>query len=218
MEYLDWGMVVVFVVSIVGALIWYYVREKQEERKYVAQLENIEIAINQLIASDGLITTNTHKKLASEVLIVEEHNGSDRVKLRGNKLVSKVQVTELLSNAYSSDYRFVPALLTSLGVLGTFTGISFGLIQFNTAGAGVEEITSAANNLLGGMKIAFWTSVLGLFSSIIFTLRLKISTDNADKELKHAKEVFGNAIYCPSPTELLMSLGGETQNELIKLQ
>ncbi len=58
-------------------------------------------------------------------------------------------------------YRSGPALLTTLGVLGTFTGIFVGLLGFN-----VKDIDASVPILLEGMKTAFWTSVLGMFFAI----------------------------------------------------
>ena len=58
-----------------------------------------------------------------------------------------------------------PGLMTSLGVTGTFLGIYLGLRQFN-----VEQIDDSIPSLLAGMKLAFFTSVVGLFASVIFRI------------------------------------------------
>ncbi len=218
MEYVIGIMVAAFVGSIGGALVWYSKQERNAANKYVKDLADISESVTELVDKNGVIATDAKKRMATDIFVIEEDEGQQRIKVRGERLIAKSSPSDLLSGMYASDYRFVPAVLTSLGVLGTFLGISVGLLTFSTAGASVEEITSAATNLLGGMKTAFWTSVLGLFSSIVFTLRLKRSTDNADKALENTKELFNRLIYCPSPTELLMSLGGDNQNELIKLQ
>lgn len=210
-------MVAAFLSSTLVALVWYFSREKIAAKRYVEGLVGIDNSICELTSDPDAVLTDSLKKIAS-VFVVEEHGDQVKIKKRGNRLISKSPSGDLLPGMYTSEYRFVPALLTSLGVLGTFLGISVGLLTFSTAGASVEEITSAATNLLGGMKTAFWTSVLGLLSSIIFTLRLKWSTDEADKALKHTKGLLDSLVYCPSSTELLMSLGSENQDELIKLQ
>ncbi|WP_367279518.1 hypothetical protein [Helicobacter sp. UBA3407] len=54
-------------------------------------------------------------------------------------------------------------LLTSLGILGTFIGISIGLATFNPS-----DIDSSIANLLAGMKTAFYTSLAGMASSILY--------------------------------------------------
>lgn len=56
-------------------------------------------------------------------------------------------------------------LMTTIGVLGTFTGIFLGLIDFN-----VSQIDASVPRLLGGLKIAFSTSIVGMTGAILFKL------------------------------------------------
>ena len=56
-----------------------------------------------------------------------------------------------------------PALLTTLGVLGTFVGIFIGLLDFN-----VQGIKESIPSLLDGLKIAFATSIIGMFAGVLF--------------------------------------------------
>lgn len=58
-----------------------------------------------------------------------------------------------------------PTLLTTLGVFGTFTGILIGLLDFD-----VNNIDDSVPQLLGGLKIAFITSILGMAAAIILRI------------------------------------------------
>jgi hypothetical protein len=58
-----------------------------------------------------------------------------------------------------------PALLTAIGVLGTFVGILIGLLQFD-----VTDISRSVPLLLDGMKTAFVTSVFGMAGAITVKL------------------------------------------------
>ncbi len=58
-----------------------------------------------------------------------------------------------------------PNSLATLGVLGTFTGILIGLLDFD-----VERIDESVPSLLAGLKIAFTTSIVGIAASIGFRL------------------------------------------------
>ena len=58
-----------------------------------------------------------------------------------------------------------PALMTSLGILGTFCGIFIALYEFDTSPGRMNESIAT---FLGGMRTAFVTSLLGLFVSIVF--------------------------------------------------
>ena len=66
-----------------------------------------------------------------------------------------------------------PECMTTLGILGTFLGILIGLLEFDTL-----SIKTSVPRLLEGLKVAFATSILGLFLSIIF----KIFFENKSKE------------------------------------
>lgn len=57
----------------------------------------------------------------------------------------------------------LPAILVSIGILGTFTGIFYGLLGFNVGT--VEEMRKSVPELLAGLKIAFFTSIVGLVLS-----------------------------------------------------
>ena len=56
-----------------------------------------------------------------------------------------------------------PNSLATIGVLGTFTGILIGLLDFN-----VDQIDNSVPNLLAGLKVAFTTSIVGIAAAIIF--------------------------------------------------
>ena len=58
-----------------------------------------------------------------------------------------------------------PTLLTTVGVLGTFTGILIGLLDFD-----VREIDDSVPGLLEGLKIAFISSVLGIGAAVFLRL------------------------------------------------
>ncbi|UTV27217.1 hypothetical protein [Photobacterium atrarenae] len=58
---------------------------------------------------------------------------------------------------------YTPTLLTSLGILGTFTGIITGLLDFDT-----NLIDESIGPLLGGLKTAFTTSLAGMLFSILY--------------------------------------------------
>lgn len=74
-----------------------------------------------------------------------------------------------------------PTLLTSLGILGTFVGIIIGLLGFDA-----NDIDSSIPILLEGLKVAFISSFIGMFFSILFKIiiiifRGKKVTDSVEK-------------------------------------
>ena len=60
---------------------------------------------------------------------------------------------------------YAAALMTSLGILGTFIGIVIGLLNFDT-----QDIDGSIPALLGGLKTAFITSVYGMVGAVLFNM------------------------------------------------
>ena len=55
--------------------------------------------------------------------------------------------------------------LISVGVLGTFVGIFIGLQGFNP-----QDIINSVNNILVGLKTAFFTSIVGMSVATILSI------------------------------------------------
>lgn len=74
----------------------------------------------------------------------------------------------------------ISSTLTGLGILGTFLGLSIGLGSFS--GNDIYTISDNVGPLLGGMKVAFHTSVYGIFLSLVFNFVYRsIMSDAYDK-------------------------------------
>ena len=116
-----------------------------------------------------------------------------------------------------------PSLLTSLGLFGTFWGVAEGLGYFNA-----HDIDASVITLLDGMKLAFWTSILGMFYAFLINIinyasglvRLEAAEDvnNQDGELI---KKFNELIIALNQLENLKALGeiiNEINNISLKVQ
>jgi hypothetical protein len=94
---------------------------------------------------------------------------------------STVWILKVKSNGRKSVnnllYDSIPGVFTSLGVLGTFSGILFGLLGFDAS-----DLDKYIPILLGGMKTAFITSVVGLLCSLVFSRISKMVWYSADDD------------------------------------
>ncbi len=72
----------------------------------------------------------------------------------------------------------VAGVMTGLGILGTFVGLSLGLQSFNTGTT--AEITGSIEPLMNGIKVAFHTSIYGMVFSLVFNYVYKRSLDEAE--------------------------------------
>jgi ABC-type transporter Mla subunit MlaD len=67
---------------------------------------------------------------------------------------------------------WIPSVLTTLGVLGTFVGLQIGLGGINLEGS-VEEMLAGIGVLIEGAKTAFNTSIFGVSAGILFGFSLR---------------------------------------------
>ena len=92
---------------------------------------------------------------------------------------------------------YVPTLLTSLGILGTFVGVVIGLLDFEP-----ERLEDSIPTLLAGLQTAFITSVVGLFASIVFKVMTTTPWFSPSSE---------GAAADVQPSDLLAALNDQTQ-------
>ena len=63
----------------------------------------------------------------------------------------------------------ISGIMTGLGILFTFIGLSIGLNSFDLSG-NAAEIEEKIGPLMDGIKVAFHTSICGLVYSLIFNI------------------------------------------------
>ena len=112
---------------------------------------------------------------------------------------------------------YTPTLLTSLGMLGTFTGISAGLLAFDTA-----NIDTSIGQLLAGLKTAFITSLAGMFFSILFKALSAIRIiENKAQNHQPEDNITNGHLHAAMQQqvditkELKKSIGGDNEDSLV---
>ena len=84
---------------------------------------------------------------------------------------------DLVDNSiHRSLLEMIPDMLTSLGILGTFIGLVWGLKNFNPAN--YDAMTSSVASLVEGIKVAFLTSIYGLALALVYTYNMRSSYDS----------------------------------------
>ncbi len=86
----------------------------------------------------------------------------------------------------------ITGTLTGLGILGTFIGLSLGLGAFN--GDDIYTITDNVGPLLGGMKVAFHTSVYGIFFSLIFAFVHRCIVADSQEKLQEFLDCYRECV------------------------
>ena len=81
-----------------------------------------------------------------------------------------------ITNKFSSVRTFIPSFIATLGIFGTFLGIFLGLSHFDS-----NNISASIPELLDGMKIAFFTSLIGMFGSVMLKFSYSFVEDLKSK-------------------------------------
>ncbi len=102
----------------------------------------------------------------------------------------------------------VAGVMTGLGILGTFIGLSLGLESFNTGTT--AEITGSIEPLMNGIKVAFHTSIYGMVFSLVFNYVYKRRLDDA--------EIAVNRFLAAYKKYVLPDTAADGTNRLLELQ
>ncbi|GAB2613947.1 MotA/TolQ/ExbB proton channel family protein [Belliella aquatica] len=115
-------------------------------------------------------------------------------------MITILRVRKDLQSVNPYIYDTIPSVFTTLGVLGTFLGIYFGLKDFD-----VNNINESIPSLLEGLKTAFITSIYGIVFSVIFS--------------KISKGVYGyvESVQPPKPSDEISAINA-ISDQLIKNQ
>lgn len=91
---------------------------------------------------------------------------------------------KLLANRRIVEY--FPTFVSTLGVLGTFYGITVGLLAFDTA-----DLDKSIPGLLDGLKTAFFTSLAGMIGSMILSAFISRKQDEKDGGISDINQAAG---------------------------
>lgn len=134
--------------------------------------------------------------------VLEDAFDSYRSRMKGyeknNRLVNSCDLEEYINEDLIDQVGMthfnggIAGTLTGLGILGTFIGLSLGLNSFN--GNDIYTISDNVGPLLEGMKVAFHTSVYGIFFSLIFNVVYRAIMADAYEKLTYFQSVFRECV------------------------
>jgi ABC-type transporter Mla subunit MlaD len=83
-----------------------------------------------------------------------------------------------------------PSILTSFGIFGTFLGIAFGLMQFDSA-----DIESSVPTMIDGLGVAVWSSITGILGALSIRLRFAIQSIHNSRAPTSKQETIADLNY-----------------------
>ena len=153
--------------------------------------------INSVIDSDNPLDQLTDTPVGD---IVSSYKKTIYLDVDGKKMTnipsSEYFNIENISPKYKLNLRMVETssgTMVGLGLLGTFLGLTVGIIQFDSSNS--ENIQESIQGLLGGMGTAFSTSLFGMLFSIIFTFFDKRWRNKLSKGLLQLTEKLDSDYY-----------------------
>lgn len=88
---------------------------------------------------------------------------------------------EINNYTHRRTIEMIPDILTSLGILGTFLGLVWGLRGFNPVS--YEAMATSVSSLIDGIKVAFITSIYGITLSMMFSYWLRGALSGVSENL-----------------------------------
>lgn len=107
----------------------------------------------------------------------------------------------------------IPGTLTGLGLLGTFVGLIIGIS--NIGFSSVDAALNSVEVLLGGIEVAFYTSVAGVILSILYNLMNKMMWNVSIREMELFIHDFHVHIM-PSTEEQVRALNSKNMKAILE--
>ncbi len=112
----------------------------------------------------------------------------------------------------------VPGVMTGLGILGTFIGLSMGLQSFSTGTT--NEVMNSIKPLMDGIKVAFHTSIYGMAISLVFNFAFKRKVDDTESAVQRFLTAYKKYVLPDTTTDginRLMELQQQQTNAIYSL-
>ncbi len=160
----DFGQILIdglpFYLATIGLFVFGLYRERKAFSKINKEFDLLGIRLEILKKSKGNLTSAD--KWFDEHLVDRKVDNSDK-KFRLHQYPQEIAVVP------RSSLRFIPPILTAIGVLGTFWGMTVGLGGVKMDATNINESLNSAFKLIDGMKTAFITSLAGLGTSTVLS-------------------------------------------------
>lgn len=104
-----------------------------------------------------------------------------------------------------------PDFFTSIGILGTFVGLVWGLKDFQPSD--YEAMTSSVASLVDGIKVAFLTSIYGITFSIVYSYGTKCEYSSLTENLQLFLDRFHTYVMPSAESESMNLLVASQKNQ-----
>ena len=110
----------------------------------------------------------------------------------------------------------VPDIFTSLGILGTFVGLVWGLKNFEPSN--YEAMTTSVASLVDGIKVAFLTSIYGIAMSIVYSCGMTSEYSSLTSNLQSFLDRFHTYVMPTAESESMNILVASQKNQTAAME
>lgn len=109
-----------------------------------------------------------------------------------------------------------PDIFTSLGILGTFVGLVWGLKNFEPSN--YEAMTTSVASLVDGIKVAFLTSIYGIAMSIVYSCGMKSEYSSLTSNFQSFLDRFHTYVMPTAESESMNILVASQKNQTAAME
>lgn len=116
----------------------------------------------------------------------------------------------LLNNyGYRKFAESMPGVLTGLGIFGTFLGLVLGLHQID-----IENLKPSIQQLVGGMDVAYVSSVVAIFFSLALTCFDKLFLDIFNGRIQELLDIISERLPIRNESDVLEEIAAQQREEI----
>jgi|GEM_PF-3048416 len=108
------------------------------------------------------------KALALDMCAIKQKKTLSYISFKNGRVELLRHPSQIIEDFSTASFKSVPAILTTIGILGTFVGITIGLSGLTDFGSDSSALVEQASTLIGGLGTAFITSIVGMGTSFSF--------------------------------------------------
>ncbi|MEZ8990200.1 hypothetical protein AB4342_12540 [Vibrio breoganii] len=211
---------IAFITFTALLLVWCLFRLGNARAKYISSIGQTLAAFEEISSSkESPISSLSDEAqvLASQSCATHTSKNTKKVSFEGSTILLLRPADVMVPSFSSAAFKSVPAILTTIGILGTFSGITIGLGSLDGIGANSDQLVSKAMGLIEGLGTAFQTSIAGMGASFVFMAILSILIASQAKKREKVLRQIQNNSKLVSGSDLLHQLvehQKESKNEL----
>ena len=196
-------------------------RQYQSEKEFALNFDQIR---HQLLGL-SLLARPWQEYCQSLLFSAVQEGDKDKIKY------DKIRATRDCHEAFTSetiiqpriDHRqlaAIPTHLSSLGILGTFCGLSSGifLARHGLAGGDMHKIQQSLSQLLSGASLAFLTSIAGILSSIFLSRAEKKTGKSLSESLCDFNSALSSYVKMASLEQMVSQQLQQNNTQIIRLE